>query len=320
MESIDREKLSFRIKTLFDIYDPAYRPPMWIINANIINQIITCMKDTVVYFDSNDNLSTNVKNVKLLTSMREPVNIACKKYYYQNALYLAYGYTNSIYGSTHNSVNISIFTRTPFQPANELNNYNNNFIINLLSVCSPAFDSKEQPDFLFFGSNQCKNTIHLRFALIFKMIFECAIRKEMNHIMLIGFGLGAFGNSVKDYAEGLRITYNTYKTRLQENNIKLYYCDYNKNSYNNITESIDVKMSFLLINYDFLYEAINQISNQCDISKVLFINAWDPHSILGNGNFADRSWDGHWGRRTAISVLGFPHTNPHIQYIDIATH
>jgi hypothetical protein len=47
--------------------------------------------------------------------------------------------------------------------------------------------------------------------------------------------------------------------------------------------------------------------------NVLFQNAWDPHSIAGNGNTADHSLDGYFGRSSAISVLSFPATNPFIE-------
>ena len=47
-----------------------------------------------------------------------------------------------------------------------------------------------------------------------------------------------------------------------------------------------------------------------DIENVLFVNAWDPHSIPGNGNGSDHSLDGQFGRRTAIGLLGWGLSNP----------
>ena len=52
-------------------------------------------------------------------------------------------------------------------------------------------------------------------------------------------------------------------------------------------------------------------------AKTLFINAWDPHSVEGNGNEADPSLDGRIGRITNIAVNGTPMTNPHMQYIAV---
>ena len=45
-------------------------------------------------------------------------------------------------------------------------------------------------------------------------------------------------------------------------------------------------------------------------NKVCYVNAWDPHSIAGNGNFLDNSLDGYFGAYSAISLLCWPHTNP----------
>ena len=51
--------------------------------------------------------------------------------------------------------------------------------------------------------------------------------------------------------------------------------------------------------------------------KTLFVNAWDPHSVPGNGNEADESLDGRIGRITNIAVNGTPMTNPHMKYIAV---
>jgi len=46
----------------------------------------------------------------------------------------------------------------------------------------------------------------------------------------------------------------------------------------------------------------------------MFVNSWDPHSIVGNGNASDPSIDGHFGRRTEMAALSFFGTNSKIQY------
>ena len=42
------------------------------------------------------------------------------------------------------------------------------------------------------------------------------------------------------------------------------------------------------------------------------MNAWDPWSLPGNGNFNDNSIDGAYGRSSAIAVLCWPFTNPYL--------
>jgi hypothetical protein len=50
-----------------------------------------------------------------------------------------------------------------------------------------------------------------------------------------------------------------------------------------------------------------------DKKKTLYVNAWDPHSAVGNGNSMDRSLDGFFGRTTAMGPLCHPFTNKHLR-------
>jgi hypothetical protein len=61
-------------------------------------------------------------------------------------------------------------------------------------------------------------------------------------------------------------------------------------------------------------DKIEGIIDSYSPGKILWTNAWDPWSILGNGNSKDNSLDGYWGRSSAIAVLGWPATNPFITY------
>lgn len=312
------DDLSSNIKTLFKLYDNRCTPPDWILNPTNLAKIRECMFDTIVYYDSSDNYSTTLDNVKFLMSHREPVNIACNRYYNKQGMMETYGYDESLYGSLPESVNVAAFTRTIVKPAGEIEGPVDDLhlFINLLNVYTPAFDSPSQPDCRFFEQTRKNSLLKKRFALVFKIIFECAIRKNMKSIMLSGFGLGAFKNRIEDYIGGLKQSYEIYKDRLA--NIKLVFCDYSDSTYNRIKSQLDIDMEYKPVNYYKLWFFIEEINNSCDISRVLFINAWDMHSILGNGHFSDDSWDGHYGRRTAISILAFPWINPFMQYVDLS--
>jgi len=50
------------------------------------------------------------------------------------------------------------------------------------------------------------------------------------------------------------------------------------------------------------------------LSEILWLNAWDPHSVVGNGNANDNSLDGYYGRASSLGLMCFPMTNPWIQY------
>ena len=55
------------------------------------------------------------------------------------------------------------------------------------------------------------------------------------------------------------------------------------------------------------------------LSDALFVNAWDPHSVIGNGNYHDNSLDGHIGRCTDMAPMSFYPTNPGIRIVDAKT-
>ena len=304
------------LNQLSTIYEGNSSFPHWISQLSY-DELMTYALHTTVYYKSSDNTSSDIKNVKKILREREPVNIAQKRHYDQQKLFDLFGYSKGCYGDFNHSINLSVFTITPFRPSNveqkSINN-TNSIIINVLNVIAPAFDSYKQPDFKFFKSDEdkCK-----RFELIFDMIFMCALEKGMDEIYITGFGLGAFKNDPSHYVNGFVNSYNKYINHIKH--IKLSYWSYSDDITNRIRNSIpNINIEFSQVNYDMLWSYIVKISEQNDISKVLFINAWDTWSIIGNGNYCDRSWDGQFGRRTAMSILALPQFNPYIEYVDLA--
>ena len=59
-------------------------------------------------------------------------------------------------------------------------------------------------------------------------------------------------------------------------------------------------------NYKEIFDTIKDLKG----NEICYINAWDPHSIAGNGNSGDNSLDGYIGANSAISLLSWPPTNP----------
>lgn len=56
------------------------------------------------------------------------------------------------------------------------------------------------------------------------------------------------------------------------------------------------------------------LDNDNDMEHTLYVNAWDPWSLIGNGNERDNSLDGYWGRCSNMAILGWSLTNPFIKY------
>lgn len=311
---MNTQQFYHKLDKLSKIYEGDSSFPQWISQLPY-NELMAYSLHTTVYYKSSDNASSTIKNVKKLLSEREPVNIAQKRHYNEQALFDLFGYSKGCYGDFNESVNLSVFTVTPFRPSNLEQNLTNinSITINVLNVIAPAFDTYKQPDFKFFKSDEdkCK-----RFELIFDMIFRCALEKGINDIYITGFGLGAFKNDPFHYVNGFVNSYNKYINQIKH--IKLYYWSYTDDMTNKIKQLIpNINIEFSQVNYDMLWSYIVKISEKNNISKVLFVNAWDCWSIIGNGNCCDRSWDGHYGRRTAMSILALPQFNPYIKYVDL---
>lgn len=314
-----------QIEKFFQVYYPDFRPPAWVakMNPEFLDELLKCTK---VYYNRKDNESSILENVKELIEKREPVNMTCWRGYNLKMLEELFGYTESPYSKFDHSVNLACLVKTPIRPfGNEMiieNSEHLTLTIAMLSLIAPAFDSVHQPDYYkFFRNNDCwlVEEIVKRYVLIFTIIFECAIREKMEVVYLAGYGLGAFNNVPADFADGFRIAYNKYAGKLQEIGIKLYFWDYNQTMYNKLTTMCPMMLNveYAFVNNRELYSYVLKISQTIDISKVLFTNLWDMFSNLGNGNTGDNSWDGQWGRRTAISILALPQFNKYIEYINI---
>jgi len=76
------------------------------------------------------------------------------------------------------------------------------------------------------------------------------------------------------------------------------------NTNDNLIKDIYSKNGFQY--YKDIYNTIKDLKG----NKICYINAWDPHSIAGNGNSGDNSLDGYIGANSAISLLSWPPTNP----------
>lgn len=54
-----------------------------------------------------------------------------------------------------------------------------------------------------------------------------------------------------------------------------------------------------------------------DVEGTLYLNAWDPFTLIGNGNAGDASLDGAWGECSNMAVLGWLPSNPAMKFCAI---
>jgi hypothetical protein len=276
------------------------------------------MKSTIIYYEK--------ENDKILSFTREPVNIEMNRYYDLKKMYKYFGYNKSLYNEK--SSNIAIFTKTPIKIKNiEMD-------INVLNVIGVALDSSKQYDYirLYKIKNIDKRIFEYKnmVKLFFIKIKKCFLENNFELLFLSAIGLGNFSI----LCSSLRINQNKifndifheiFKDIIENNILNkriILWC-----FPNNIIKNINNKNNISICNLylDNLLLDINKndnnyinINKKIKVNKILFINAYDPYSIVGNGNNNDNSLDGYFGRISSMSILCWPFTNPFIKYVKIS--
>tara|TARA_B100000482_G_C12608465_1_gene298049 strand:+ start:1072 stop:2625 length:1554 start_codon:yes stop_codon:yes gene_type:complete len=192
--------------------------------------------------------------------------------------------------------------------------------IHVINSIGYAFDDSSQPDANFFCTNMIITKIDEYKVAVQKIvhkIIKCAEHLKLKRIMLAEVGCGFFAGPNQDLAK------TTFYKALQE-------CTVESNDFefgllgkgittnflkNAIGESNEIRVN--LRKHTFfdgvhLFPNFVEDKTQEFLNETLFVNAWDPHSVAGNGNGQDNSLDGFFGRSTAIAALSLPQTNPYI--------
>eukprot|EP00811_Abedinium_folium_P036552 NODE_9251_length_1436_cov_14.540871.p1 GENE.NODE_9251_length_1436_cov_14.540871~~NODE_9251_length_1436_cov_14.540871.p1 ORF type:complete len:365 (+),score=58.40 NODE_9251_length_1436_cov_14.540871:97-1095(+) len=279
------------------LYDPKFRYPDWSIEMLERGQLSENMRRTVVYHLTSDDIAL----VQEVAREREPCNIAMCRHYNEQGLEAAFGYRRGAYGkstSTRLMPNIAIFCRTPIRAPMGGDQVN----INVINLIGYAFDSGEQPDSRYFFENSTIppekwQELVDRMSQMWRFAFECGRRHGLTSLFITNVGGGAFSTLLNN---NRATCYDKLKAESLPRVRDLY-------------PDIQVHPLPRIPHWAFTAEARRQLDNS------LLVNAWDPWSMVGNGNAADNSLDGFFGRSTAMALLCWPHTNPHMRYEGIAS-
>lgn len=302
-------------KTLYDIYaTDEMRPPAWSL-AFVKKKIWTEFAKTVevLTFDERSSL------VKKVATQREPVNIAMQPGFDSVALQSAFGYNVSGYSASFSKdetmlpPNLAIYMKTPM-------NRDDGPVAHVISAVGFAFDDEKQPDYKYFiaGNREPELLEHLK--NVFLLVFACAARKSLPIVVLCLLGGAAFsrlfpGGSDRYVADYFMPALNAALMQLTPaSRPKLL----------GMMGHPDEKMMAMLRGASDgipceAYGFVPAICSEPGAAESLFMNAWDPHSVVGNGNAADTSLDGFFGRSSAMGFLSLPSINAHITYVGPST-
>lgn len=298
---------------LFETYFDHFCPPLWILDFKFDK---TLLEKVTCYYDDS---SSHSEAEKLLT-FREPTNIEMNQLYYKDKLQQNFGYSQSVYHS--NSPNIAVYCYSPCK----LSIHSNIKYIHVINVIGVALDNRNQIDYKLLKKLQDKYIRSMvyksKISNVFKKILQC-IQDEnaIQNIVLHGFGLGVFSS----LAPELEINpISVFNECLMDFLIQL--SDIKQDLSFKVTLNFIQKLPFDIrqfknLSIQHIRTPIDQLLSSYSTSNLkstLFVNAWDPFSMVGNGNAGDNSLDGYFGRLTAMSVLCWPLFNKYIMYKSVS--
>eukprot|EP00756_Hemistasia_phaeocysticola_P051409 Hpha_TRINITY_DN26582_c0_g1::TRINITY_DN26582_c0_g1_i1::g.112981::m.112981 len=318
------------------LYEPGYAFPSWV-RAGHPRVENADWAGAEVYYDDRASL----EEVQRVVTEREPVNIGMSRLYDEVGLKHQFGWSHSRYATYWNehkalAPNVAVYCHTPVsrRASNGMPGDGENdpaeLSAHIINVIAPAFDDNRQPDTLFFlkptlmayaASDEMLVKVRAHYRGVFGCIFECARRQNLPRVALSLFGTGAFSGLFRGplgedifhsaYIPALRESLQLHGERL--GNVEEVSCF---GTFHDMQKMERVKQ--------FVQEAgkrstiYGTFPSSAPIDdQTLLVNAWDPHSLCGNGNHADMSLDGFIGRHTAVSMLCWPTVNSLITYVPV---
>lgn len=281
MEQYDNAKL------LHTIYTPSYAFSEWVLDPILWKSFE--FDKTIVYYNKEDDIN----EVYRMVLQREPCNIAMERIYNVDKLYNHFGWKYGAYAISneeHLMPNIAIYCRaTVLRPTG----YKKIHVINLIGY---AFYTMEQPDYIYFHKKPIEHLIE-KYRNIWRKAFAVALDLKINKIKIYNVGGGAFAGPYDNFIIDIfEPAFLPLLPHFKESGIDVLGYNFNTKEFNG----------------GFIPNILDNAAE--DIENTLYVNAWDPWSLIGNGNKHDNSLDGFWGRYSNMAVLGSSLTNSSIKY------
>ena len=317
MKKNDPKQWKKVVTDVYNCYDKGYGFPVWSISDTIINnygaKTKTYCTNVNMYQTSDWNLDQFKRESFEIISIREPVNITFKTHYNQDKWKSLTHHKRAKYYSIerhdHSILppNVAVYCFSPVHGVGAQTEKTKD--CHILNVIGLAFDDLQQPDHKWLTKQGEQYEAACRFAYdkIFEVIFQCI--KDLNLKVLVISAFGA-NNFAMKYPGGpsnfQRYVWVPCLKEAMKKNKQITVHGMGTHEVDTIAE-LNIKD---LGNFPgLLFKSENDTLND----RALFVNAWDPFSIVGNGNAKDNSLDGWIGRTSACAVLSLPLMNPQMK-------
>ena len=290
-----QERLDICTDMTFAYDGEGYKPPAW---SNVVytEAFDTYAHRALLVIDTGSNREIALK----VAREREPVNIDMGRHYKKEFLATRFGYAESGYTTYFNETgllapNIGVYTYAPVLTRDK--QLHEAHIYNAIGV---ALDNVTQVDYVMLAND--KPALIRLYVKIFNKIYATAKHLGLKRVVISLVGANNFA-----MAYGIaRLQRDVWVPALKKV----------------VPEYPAIKTDFLGGQPGPAVDYLNSIgaSERGDFPAMvpanldaLIVNAWDPHSMPGNGNFWDRSLDGWIGRTSAIHFFGWAISNPFLE-------
>lgn len=286
-------------------YNTGYAPPEWVLlNCNaILNRF---GKSARLYYAGCSPIQA-----LNLAYQREPVNIALSRHYDHDKLSHYFHYRRGRYTDMvmeEQLPQIAVLCETPVLSQKR---YQKVSVINLIGI---AFDHPKQPDNSYFRRNGVLQKNMLIEAYTTQLKFALHAAKTLNKTLVMT-GLGAAAFRPMEYSSEDEFYDLVLRPALFNASATMLYNKVLSPRNGESFKKWEKKVGYYVPDCFFKKKdkANENLFAKTKASSYLFINAWDPYSMPGNGNNMDQSLDGYWGRSSAISLLCWPGSNQYLR-------
>lgn len=263
------------------IYMPGCAFPEWVLKRWADH----AFAKTTVYYHKEDSL----ESVQKILQEREPCNIGMRRLYDGDALERLVGYKYGAYSETSPNVAVACHAdvRTP----------QGSFLkVRVLNVIGCALDSPRQPDFIRYNTHE---SVVGFYKQMWSLVLGALKHMGAKQVCIYNIGGGAFAG----------LYGRDFQTQIFEPAFLPLLPQFEAAGIQILGFDVATKRFTGGRIPDCLFQGVDP--------NTVFLNAWDPWSLIGNANECDNSLDGYWGRCSNMSVLGWLPTNPAMSFVGV---
>lgn len=247
------------------------------------------------------------ERARTLATEREPVNLSGQKLYSVTGLQELMGHCESGYSRLwllHGKLPplISAYCRTPLVSGDRE--------VHVINSIGAALDEPTQPDYTHYNHHGF-GLVRAHMAQTFRMVLRCADDHHLARVAVACVGGGAFSQLYPgDYLHEVMAP--ALGDALADSPRPKVIGVLGGLAQPELANAVRAVVEA----HGVAFEALGHVPQALDRDDTLYQNAWDPHSMVGNGNAGDRSLDGFFGRSTCMHFLCWPPTNPAIKFVE----